>query len=247
MQKVLRMIRPLFIAVFQIYLLAGLVISIIGFSQHSEAVAWWSCMFAHIFPLVWFLYLKVGKLTNHSFASLFITIGTGVCTLIALADGKMTDLGLTPFIWSSVSLFGWLVYHLMLNNVRKNNMNLNVGEQVPETFPTGTKAYSLFIFQQGKWSSFCAFQEQLYKSELDEKIPLSLIFIDDTSLAIDLPRMKKAVPFQYRKQHGSSDSWLPLGVMCDKNRRIIAIHQPKDLRNRPQLSYFLRFLEQNES
>lgn len=247
MQKVLRMIRPLFIAAYQIYLLAGLIISIIGFSQHSEAVAWWSCMFAHIFPLVWFIYLKVGKLTNHSFASLFITIGTGVCTLIALADGKMTDLGLTPFFWASVSLFGWLVYHLILNNVRKNNLGLKVGEQLPEAFPTGTKAYSLFIFQQGKWSSFCAFQEKLYESELEDEIPLNLIFMSDTTLAIDLPKMKNAVPFQYRKQHGSTDSWLPLGVMSDKNRRIIAIHQPKDLRNRPQLSYFLRFLEQNES
>lgn len=247
MQKHLRMIRPLFITAYQIYLIVGLIISIIGFSQHSEAVAWWSCMFAHILPLVWFLYLKVGKLTNHSFASLLITIGTGVCTLIALADGKMTDLGLIPFIWASISLFGWLVYHLILNKVRKNTLNLKVGDHLPDTFPVGKKAYSLFIFQQGKWSAFCAFQEKLFQDELGESGSLELKFVSDTAIGIDLPKMKNSVPFQHRKQHGSADSWLPLGVMSDENRQIIAIHQPKDLRNRPQLSYFLRFLEQNES
>lgn len=238
------MLRTLFISLFQIYLPIGLIISIAGFSQNSEAVAWWSSMFAHLFPISWFLFLRSGKLTNHSFASLLITIGTGICTLIALADGKMTDLGLTPFFWSSISLFFWLVYHLFLNKVPKAPIQLKAGDQLDDRFPKNPNGPSLICFQQGKWSPFCTFQEKSYLRDLKSGQNLKVHFITDPHTNFPINKWKGSVPFLKRKDHGSSDSWIPSCLLYDENGRIITFYQAKDLRNRPQLSYFLRFLDE---
>ncbi len=238
------MLRTLLISLFQIYLPLGLIISIFGFSQNSEAVAWWSSMFAHLFPISWFLFLRSGKLTNHSFASLLITIGTGICTLIALADGKMTDLGLTPFYWSSISLFFWLIYHLLLNKVPQTSTSFTVGQQLDEQFPRNPKGPTLLCFQQGKWSPFCSFQQTSYLKDQEEGSTLQIHFIDDPKANFSMQQWKESVPFLRRKEHGSSDSWIPACLLYDENGRIITFYSVKDLRNRPQLSYFLRFLDE---
>ena len=183
------MLRSLFISLYVVYLLIGLILSISGFSTATEQVAWWSAMLGHAFPIGWFLYTYLFRLVNQSFGSLLVTVSTGVCFLIAFGQYFVIgDVELTPVVLLAISLIGWLIYHSW-----QVKLNTQVELKVGDAFPIdlinrhpgikSTDENKLFVFHRGNWCPFCVDQLQGMndQNQLQDKHKVKLYSIANQS------------------------------------------------------------------
>lgn len=158
------MVRSLFMSLYVVYLLVGLILSIDGFSGANEQVAWWSALLGHLFPIGWFVYIYLFRLVNYSFGALLVTVATGVCFLIAFGQYFVVgDVSYVPVVLLAISFCGWMLYsnwQVKLNT----KVNLKIGDSFPielfskhkEVIEKGSN--QLFVFHRGNWCPFCVEQ-----------------------------------------------------------------------------------------
>ncbi|NQX92859.1 MAG: redoxin domain-containing protein [Flavobacteriales bacterium] len=266
------MIKSLFVSAYITYLLVGFVISIYGFNANHSAVAWWASILGHGFPILWFTYIYIRRLVNHQFVSLLVTISSGVCALIAVAQYYvMGDVTLSPVILAWISFFGWLIYHFWYTRIPvKHNIKEGDRLDLPELVSgrLNPNGYTLMVFHRGNWCPFCLDQLKEYSTSdlLEERSDVRILsisnqsndrsskfnfggqieFVDDPDFQIGEKLNIKGmtyVPLGLQTFGFRTKHYPPISILLDSNSKVIAIQSSTDYRERPKLQYFVRYIE----
>lgn len=181
--------RSIFITLYFVYLLFALIFSVVMFSISPEGIGWFSAIVAHGIPLFWFIFIRLGRLTNHSFVSLLTTAGTGTAFLICLGNNRINGSDNLTAILPAIALIGWLIYDRWYVVDHRKTRTMIKGEVFPDiTFKDAdgrdfhlskSQHPKVLVFYTSPWSSFTKFQQrdfELNSSEFEER-GIELYFI----------------------------------------------------------------------
>lgn len=262
--------RSIFISLYFIYIVVGLIYSAIMFSISPMGIGWFSSIVAHGIPLFWFLFVYLGRLTNHSFASLLTTAGTGTAFLICLGNNRVNGSDDLSAILPAISLLGWLIYdRWYVVDVRKTQP-MNPGEAFPDiTFKDAqgndfklsqSQKPKVVVFFSSTWSAFSKFQQKDFErhiSQFKEK-GVELYFIGGEQVD------SGASGIHFLTDQGQASEQLKLGnrqgmpmglsifgfhppvhrphlYLLDSNNLFISEHLTTDFRKLPNSDWALRF------
>lgn len=262
--------RSIFISLYLLYIVTGIVFSSIEFINAPMGISWFSSIMAHLLPLVWFIYLRSGRLTNHSFVSLFTTAGTGTAFLISLASNRMGYAENLSAILPGISFLGWLVYDRWYIVDKRSPLPIASSGLFPIlTFQNEQGASidlnhvakpKVLIFHSGEWSSFCTFQMSDFEKNWTrfQQMGIEVYFISSQPIKNKLPNLTYLIDnfdagelLQLRSRQG-----LPFGLklfgykepihrphlyILSNENRLIAEKKTTDFRKRPNADWVLRF------
>ncbi|MBI1267314.1 MAG: redoxin domain-containing protein [Cryomorphaceae bacterium] len=262
--------RSIFISLYFIYILVGLMYSAIMFSISPMGIGWFSSIVAHGIPLFWFLFLYLGRLTNHSFASLLTTAGTGTAFLICLGNNRVNGSDDLSAILPAISLLGWLIYDRWYVIDVRPTQPITTSEAFPDiTFKDAqgndfklsqSQNSKVVIFFSSTWSAFSKFQQKDFEQHIlqfKEK-GVDLYFISGEQV------QSSASGIHFLTDQGQASAQLrlsnrqgmPIGLtlvgfhppmhrphlyLLDPNNQIISEHVTTDFRKLPNSEWALRF------
>jgi peroxiredoxin len=172
-------IKSIFIFLYCSYLVYGLVTSVAGFTQNTEAVGWYAAVLTHLAGIFWFAHLYLTKHRNSNILILVMTVFSGIAFMIAFGQFKVEGTVGPEVVWLTGAAFvGWLMYTYWYSKMGKLSLNLKPGDLLPQMSFTQTDGNELLVndlankklivFHRGNWCPFCVAQLEELSSSFDK-------------------------------------------------------------------------------
>ncbi len=173
------MFKAFFISFYVAALTAGLVVSVIHFSEAPESIGRFAAMLSFAIGIIWWIYVFTIRLRNASFAALLVTISTATALLIAIGSQYVANNGsIFSVRMALAALLLWLIYDVFVSKMKKLSADLKVGFTLTDAELTDASGKQIrlssisgkkmLLFYRGRWCPFCVDQGREFADSLDE-------------------------------------------------------------------------------
>lgn len=163
-------LKSVFITLYIVSLFVGTAIGLFHFVGNVSEVKYLAGLLINILPLLFFVILYIKKPSNIGGLITVITALIGTVFLIALGRTLFETQGIDlVFVFSFVSLLGWILYLMWYSKFNHRNIQSLVGSTIDDLIFFNAQGktirltpddhlYHILLFHRGNWCPFCMAQ-----------------------------------------------------------------------------------------